>query len=95
MCINKDVTTDFLNGGSFASGLKLCLTLMTSSIIKEEKAMAKKVNIYVEYIGDDIISAAKAVARNQRMDVIIHAPGVTTEVTYEEAKKEKGDNSET
>lgn len=55
----------------------------------------QKVNIYVDFIGDGIIRGAKAVARTQRMDVVIHAPGVTTEVTYDEAKKEKEDEPET
>lgn len=55
----------------------------------------KKVHIYTDFMGDGIVSAAKAVARTQRMDVVIHAPGVTTEVTYDEAKKEKEDDPET
>ena len=57
--------------------------------------MAKKVNIYVDFVSEGIINAAKSVARVQRMDVVIHAPGVMMEVTYEEAKKEKEDDSET
>lgn len=57
--------------------------------------MAKKVHIYLDFMGDGVINTAKAVARVQRVDVVIHAPGVTTEVTYEEAKKEKEDNPET
>lgn len=50
--------------------------------------MAKKVNIYVDHVDEGIVNAAKSVARVQRMDVVIHVNGVTTEVTYEEAKKE-------
>lgn len=57
--------------------------------------MAKKVNIYVDFVDEGIVSAAKSVARVQRMDVVIHAPDGVTEVTYEEAKKEKEDSSET
>ncbi len=57
--------------------------------------MARKIHIYLNFMGDGVIRTAKSVARVQRADIVIHAPGVTMEVTYEEAKKEKEDAPET
>lgn len=45
------------------------------------------INIHCDFMGEGIISMAKAIANHRQEDVTIHAPNVTVEVTHEEGKQ--------
>ena len=52
------------------------------------------VNLYFDYVTDEIIKTAQFISRAQKNTVKLHTPTVTLEVRYEEEKAERKEGNQ-